>query len=192
MTEAGKVFDIFLIFLGVGSAAYVFASFTRFIVEGEMQRYFGRRRLDKTIMRMSNHYIICGNGRIGSLICQELLHSNKTFLVIDKDPVVIEHLERTGVPHILGDASDEDILTKSGIKRAKGLIATASSDMTNVYIILIAKELNPESLCACPGRDRGFHKEPHEGRGEQGGLSLPHRRPPYGEHHPQTYRGGLH
>ena len=144
LTETGKVFDIFVIFLGVGSAAYVFASFTRFIVEGEMQRYFGRLRLDKTIMRMSNHYIICGNGRIGSLISQELLHANKTFLVIDKDPIIIENLERTGIPHILGDASDEDILLKAGIKRAKGLIATASSDMTNVYIILIAKELNPE------------------------------------------------
>jgi voltage-gated potassium channel len=144
LTETGKVFDIFLILLGVGSAAYVFATFTRFIVEGEMQRYFGRRRLDKTIMRMSNHYIICGNGRIGSLISQELLHSNKTFLVIDKDPAVIESLERTGVPHILGDASDEEILIKGGIKRSKGLIATASSDMTNVYIILVAKELNPD------------------------------------------------
>lgn len=144
LTEIGKVFDIFIIFLGVGSAAYVFASFTRFIVEGEMQHYFGRLRLDKTIMRMNNHYIICGNGRIGSLISQELLHSNKTFLVIDNDPAIIEHLERTGVPHILGNASDEDILLKAGIKRAKGLIATASSDMTNVYIILIAKELNPD------------------------------------------------
>ncbi len=144
LTEIGKVFDIFIIFLGVGSAAYVFASFTRFIVEGEMQHYFGRLRLDKTIMRMNKHYIICGNGRIGSLISQELLHSNKTFLVIDNDPAIIEHLERTGIPHILGNASDEDILLKAGIKRAKCLIATASSDMTNVYIILIAKELNPD------------------------------------------------
>lgn len=144
LTEAGKVFDIILIFLGVGSAAYAFASLTRFIVEGEMQRYFGRRRLDKTIMRMSSHYIICGNGRIGSLISQELQHSNKSFVVIDPDPAVIEHLERTGIPHILGNASDEDVLIKAGIRRAKCLIATASSDMTNVYIILIAKELNPD------------------------------------------------
>jgi len=144
LTEIGKSFDIVLIFLGVGSAAYTFASFTRFVVEGEMQRYFGRRRLDKTIMRMSGHYIVCGNGRIGSLISQELQHSNKSFLVIDTDPGVMESLERTGIPHILGNASDEDVLMKAGIKRAKGLIATASSDMTNVYIILIAKELNPD------------------------------------------------
>ena len=144
LTLAGKVFDIVIIFLGVGSAAYVFASFTQFIVEGEMQRYFGRRRLDKTIMRMSGHYIICGHGRIGSLISQELLHSNKQFLVIDTDQAVTRSLEWTGIPHISGNASDEDVLIKAGIKRAKGLIATASSDMTNVYIILVAKELNPD------------------------------------------------
>ncbi|HWR68245.1 MAG TPA: potassium channel protein [Desulfomonilia bacterium] len=144
LTLSGKVFDIIVILLGVGSAAYVFASFTRFIVEGEMQRYFGRRRLDKTIMRMSGHYIICGHGRIGSLISQELLHSNKQFLVIDTDPSVIQELERTGIPQIQGNASDEDLLLKAGVKRAKGLIATASSDMTNVYIILVAKELNPD------------------------------------------------
>lgn len=144
LTLAGKVFDIIVIFFGVGSAAYVFASFTQFIVEGEMQRYFGRRRLDKTIMRMSGHYIVCGHGRIGSLISQELMHANKQFLVIDSDPEIAHGLERTGIPHILGNASDEDVLLKAGIKRAKGLIATASSDMTNVYIILIAKELNPD------------------------------------------------
>lgn len=144
LSTAGKVFDLIIILMGVGSAAYVFASFTRFIVEGEMQRYFGRRRLDKTIMRMNGHYIICGHGRIGSLITQELLNSNKQFLVIDTDPTVIQGLERSGIPHISGNASDEDLLIKAGIKRAKGLIATASSDMTNVYIILVAKELNPD------------------------------------------------
>lgn len=144
LTFTGKVFDIMIIFLGVGSAAYVFASFTQFIVEGEMQRYFGRRRLDKTIMRMSGHYIVCGQGRIGSLISQELMRSNKQFLVIDSDPKITQGLERTGIPHISGNASDEDVLIKAGIKRAKGLIATASSDMTNVYIILVAKELNPD------------------------------------------------
>jgi len=144
LSDTGKLFDILVIFLGVGTAAYGFASMAQFIVEGEMQQYFGRRRLDKKIMRMSDHYIICGNGRIGSLISQELHHSNKSFLVIDKDPSIIEDLERSGIPHIMGDATDEETLFKAGIKRAKGLIATASSDMTNVYIILIARELNPD------------------------------------------------
>jgi voltage-gated potassium channel len=144
LSRGGMIFDILIIFLGVGAAAYGFASMAQFVVEGEMQRYFGRRRLDKKIMRMSDHYIVCGNGRIGSLISMELHNSNKSFLVIDNDNSIMDSLERLGIPYIIGDATNEDLLLKAGIKRAKGLIATASSDMTNVYIILIARELNPD------------------------------------------------
>jgi len=144
LSSAGVYFDIIIILLGVGAAAYGFASFARFVIEGELQRYFGRRRLDKKIMRMSDHYIVCGNGRIGSLISKELHNSNKPFLVIDNDKSLMEDLERSGIPFIIGDATNEDTLLKAGIKRAKGLVATASSDMTNVYIILIARELNPD------------------------------------------------
>jgi voltage-gated potassium channel len=143
LSNAGKVFDIMLIFLGVGTAAYGFASVAQFIVEGEIQRVLGRRRLDKKITRMNEHYIICGNGRIGSLISQELHTSQKTFVVIDKNPLTIAELEDRNIPHINGDATNEEILERAGISKAKGLIATASSDVTNVYICLIARELNP-------------------------------------------------
>jgi len=143
LSDAGKIFDIMLIFMGVGTAAYGFATVAQFIVEGEIQRVLGRRRLDKQITRMNGHYIICGNGRIGSLICQELQNSNKTFVVIDKDPVTISELRNRNIPHITGDATNEEVLEKAGISRAKGLIATASSDVTNVYISLIAREMNP-------------------------------------------------
>ncbi|MGC9325067.1 MAG: potassium channel family protein [Desulfomonilia bacterium] len=143
LSDGGKLFDVMIIFLGVGSAAYGFASIAQFVVEGEVQRVLGRRRLDKKITQMNDHYIICGNGRIGSLISQELHKHKKTFVVIDRDPAAIESLERVGIPYVMGDATSEDTLIKAGIQRAKALIATASSDMTNVYIILIAKELNP-------------------------------------------------
>ena len=143
LSDAGKIFDIMLIFLGVGAAAYGFATVAQFIVEGEIQRVLGRRRLDKKITRMNGHYIICGNGRIGSLLCQELHDAEKIFVVIDKDPVTIAGLASRNIPHILGNATNEEILIRAGISRAKGLIATASSDVTNVYISLIARELNP-------------------------------------------------
>lgn len=143
LSDYGKIFDIFLIVMGVGTAAYGFASLAQFIVEGEVQRVLGRRRLDKKITRMNDHYIICGNGRIGSLIWQELQQSDKAFLVIDNDPDAINELELRNVPHVSGDATNEETLQRAGIDRAKGLIATASSDVTNVYITLIAKELNP-------------------------------------------------
>jgi voltage-gated potassium channel len=144
LSSSGKIFDIILIFMGVGTAAYSFVTATQVVVEGEVQRLLGRRRLDRKIMRLQGHYIICGNGRIGSLIWKEFHGVGKPFVVIDSDHGAITLLEMEDIPHILGDATQEETLIRAGIKRAKGLIATASSDAANVYIILIAKELNPD------------------------------------------------
>lgn len=141
LSQVGRYFDVVVIIMGVGTVAYSFMAFTQLIVDGEAQRLLGRRRLDNKINAMSNHYIVCGNGRIGSLISQELQKSGKKFVIIDTKPEAIYGQE--AFPHLLGDATREDLLEKAGIKHAKGLIATASSDVTNVYITLIAKELNP-------------------------------------------------
>ena len=143
LSKSGKIFDMFIIFMGVGTAAYGFASIAKFIVEGEIQSILGRRRLDKTITRTSEHYIVCGIGRIGSLLWKELKAAGKPFVVIDNNAEAIAPVEEDNSPFIFGDATKEDTLIKAGITRAKGLIATASSDVTNVYITLIAKELNP-------------------------------------------------
>lgn len=143
LSHAGRIFCIVIIFLGVGTAAYSFVTATQMAVEGEFQRLLGRRRLDKKIMRLQDHYLICGNGRIGSLIWKEFRGSGKPFIVIDSEHSAIEPLEQADIPHILGDATQEETLIRAGIQRAKGLIATASSDVSNVYITLIAKELNP-------------------------------------------------
>ncbi len=144
LSDVGKMFDMAIIFMGVGSSAYGLAAVAQFVVEGEVQKIMGRRKLDKKITLMNNHYIICGNGRIGSLISHDLAAAGKDFVVIDMNPETMLALDRTDILHILGDATEDEILVKAGIKRAKGLIATASSDVTNVYITLIARELNPD------------------------------------------------
>lgn len=144
LSQAGKLFCSLIIFLGVGSAAYSFVTGTQMIIEGEFQRLLGRRRLDRKIMRLHGHYIICGNGRIGSLIWKDFQTAGKPFVVIDSDQNAIAALEKEDVPYVLGDATQEETLIRAGIEKAKGLIATASSDVANVYITLIAKELNPQ------------------------------------------------
>jgi len=143
LSNAGKVFDVFIIFMGVGTAAYGFATVAQFIIEGEIRNILGRRRLNKKITSIQQHYIICGNGRIGCLVWKELQANNRPFVVIDPEPSAIHPLELEDIPYILGDATKEETLIKGGVKRAKCLIATATSDVTNVYITLIAKELNP-------------------------------------------------
>ncbi len=144
LSTAGRLINIMIIVMGVGTVAYTFAAFTQFIVEGEVQRIVGRRRLDKKITAMKDHYIICGHGRIGTLISKELQGGDRNFVVVDSDPQAVHSGEHGLMPHLVGDATNEDVLIKAGLQRAKGLIATASSDVTNVYITLIAKEMNPD------------------------------------------------
>jgi len=114
LSNAGKVFDVFIIFMGVGTAAYGFATIAQFIIEGEIQNILGRRRLNKKITSMQQHYIICGNGRIGFLLWKELQANNRPFVVIDPEPSAIHPLEMENIPYILGDATKEETLIKGG------------------------------------------------------------------------------
>jgi voltage-gated potassium channel len=144
LSLSGRIFNSIVIILGVGVAAYTFMTATRFIIEGELQNMLGKRRLDRKIMKLDGHYIICGNGRIGSLVWKEFQKSGKPFVVVDSDPQALEILEKEHIPFVFGDATQEETLERAGISRAKGLIATAVSDVSNVYITLISKELNPK------------------------------------------------
>jgi len=144
LSVQGRVFDTCIIFLGVGTAAYAFAEIAGFIVGGELRALLGKRRLSKEISKMKDHYIICGNGRIGALVWSELKSNKRPFLVVDLNPTALEPLLSENLPCIIGDATREQTLIDAGIERAKGLIATATSDVTNVYITLISKNLNPD------------------------------------------------
>lgn len=146
LSVPGKLFTIGLIAVGVGIAAYIVGSISKMMVEGEMIRILGRRKLEKQIRALKDHYIICGCGRIGSLICKELATSAKPlpFVAIDNDPEIIEKMESENYLYIQGNSIEEDILIKAGIKNARGLVAAVSSDSDNVYITLTARELNPE------------------------------------------------
>ncbi|MFH2011862.1 MAG: potassium channel protein [Pseudomonadota bacterium] len=142
----GKIFTIGLIAVGVGIAAYIVGSITRMMIEGEIRRILGRRKLEKRIKKLKDHYIICGCGRIGSLICREFAASAKSipFVAIDSDPEVIERIASEGYLCVQGNSTEEDILIKAGIKDARGLVTVVSSDSDNVYITLTARELNPK------------------------------------------------
>ena len=99
LSQTGRYFDVVVIIMGVGTVAYSFMAITQLIVDGEAQRLLGRRRLDKKINAMTNHYIVCGNGRIDSLISQELHKNGKKFVIIDTSPEALAGQE--GCPHLL-------------------------------------------------------------------------------------------
>jgi len=140
---SGKIFTIILIFLGMGIMAYTVGMVAQGMIELHVRSILGRRRLGIKIKSIKNHYIICGYGRIGMVIANELTTNRIPFLVIDNSPERKEILYHAGVPYILDDASKEEVLIEAGIQRAKGLVAAVSSDADNVFITMSARSLQP-------------------------------------------------
>lgn len=141
--DVGRIFTIIVVFTGVGFTLYVAASVVQFMVEGRMRIILGRRRLDRKIDRLKNHYIVCGYGRIGRVLCGNLRRKPFEVVVIEKNPDLIPVMDSDGVLYISGDASDEDCLIKAGIQRAEGLVAVLATDTDNVFLVLTARQLAP-------------------------------------------------
>jgi voltage-gated potassium channel len=142
----GKLFTIIYVFVGAGTIAYLFTTLAAYIIEGELKRVFGRRSMDKRIEKLKNHYIVCGIGMVGLHIVHELYLTRRHQLVIDHDESKLEELKvhNLNVDMIVGDATENEILEKAMIHKAKGLFATTNSDNDNIVIVLTAKQLNPD------------------------------------------------
>lgn len=144
VSRAGRIFTIVLIFVGIGIVAYILGLVARTMVVFQMTRILGRRKLGLKKKSMKDHYIICGYGRIGKTICQELISSKIPLLVVDIDNGTKSQLEDSGIPYILDDATNEEILMEARIDRAKGLVSVVSSDADNLFITMTARGLNPD------------------------------------------------
>jgi len=144
--EGGRIFTMVLVFSGVGFTLYVAAAVVQFMVEGRIRIIMGRRRLNKKIDRLKNHYIVCGYGRIGRVLCRHLKRANIDVAVIERDSGQIPVMDEDGVLYIVGEATDENSLIKAGIERAKAVIAALATDTDNVFLVLTARQLVPELL----------------------------------------------
>lgn len=179
---AGRVFTIFLVFIGVGFSVYVAGAVVQFMVEGRMRAILGRRRLNQKIARLKNHYIVCGYGRIGRVLCNRLRTKMSNIVVVDSNPELVAAMEEDGVLYVAGDASNEQVLTRAGIEKAKGLIAVLGSDTENVFLVLTARQLNPKlTITARASQEASKSKlfaagaDAVESPYEIGALSMAHR-----------------
>ncbi|MDU0457969.1 MAG: potassium channel protein [Geobacteraceae bacterium] len=144
LSDNGKIFTMTLIVVGVSVIGYIVGSLAQIMFEGQIQRIMGRKKVEKMIDALHGHYIICGYGRIGSLICKEFKTNKLPFVIVEKNVDAMEKLDEEGYLHMRGDATLDETLLKAGIKRAKGLISVVTSDTENVYITLTARGLNPD------------------------------------------------
>jgi voltage-gated potassium channel len=118
LSTAGMIFTLILIIFGVGTVLYALSTGAKVILEGELRELFGRKRLEKKIKGIRDHYIVCGFGRMGRIICRELRAEKAHFVVIEKNPSEVVGDESTLM--IIGDATSDDVLKDAGIERAKG------------------------------------------------------------------------
>jgi voltage-gated potassium channel len=139
----GRLLTIALIAGGVGTLYYLVGALAQTVIENQLD--WGKRRaMDQQISKLNQHYIVCGFGRVGQEICRQLAKANSTFVVIDNDTTRIERIQKAGYLYIQGDASDDAVLRRAMIDRARALLTAVQSDAGNVYITLSARALNPD------------------------------------------------
>ena len=155
LSDVGKIFTICLIVVGVSVLGYIVGSLAQIMFEGQLQRIMGRKKVEKMIDALRDHYIICGYGRMGSFICREFAAKPIPFVVVEKESEIVEKLKDEGYLYLHGDATDDETLLRAGIKRAKGLISVVTSDTVNVYITLTARGLNPELFILARSGEEG-------------------------------------
>lgn len=142
LSVAGRNFAIVFMVVGVGAAGYALSSAVQALVQSEIVAAFGRRRQQREISKMRNHYIICGAGRIGSRIIKELQRAGVTFVVIERDPNRAAELNLPDSHILLRDATLDASLREAGIERAHALASCLPDDAENLYVVLTARDLN--------------------------------------------------
>jgi voltage-gated potassium channel len=144
VSPAGRMFTLVLIFLGVGFFLYVVGNFIQFLVEGRIRYVLGRRKLDRQINKLKDHYIICGYGRMGRALARFLIQRYLDVVVIEQNQARTTIMDEDGILYLVGAATDETLLIRAGIERARGLITVVGSDADNVFLVLLARQMNPD------------------------------------------------
>jgi len=144
LSTEGRIFTLFIIAIGIGVVGHALVSVSRWLIEGEVVKVFTRRRSMKAIQKIRDHFIVCGFGRMGSFVCNEFHARGIPFVVVENIPEIQDKINQNGYYLSPGDATDEDVLMAAKIKTARGLVSTLNSDASNVYVVLTARELNPD------------------------------------------------
>jgi voltage-gated potassium channel len=157
-----RIFNIFVVMVGVTLMVYVFSAVTAFLVEGELTNFFWRRKMQKRISNLTNHYIICGLGTTGRHAVEELHKTGTPYVVIEShEDNINKFREHAGedykeMLYVIGDATDEEILEQAGVDRAKGMIAGLAADKDNLVITVMVRQSNPAIRIVARCTDQKF------------------------------------
>ncbi len=146
LSPAGRVFTIVLIVGGLGILGFISSALVNSLASGELRERFLSRRRKQMLEKLRDHDIVCGFGRMGQHVCNELAQQEKPFVVIDADPAKVTQAAEMGYIVLQGDATMEETLIKAGVHRARGLFAVINSDASNVFTVLTARALEPDLI----------------------------------------------
>ncbi len=144
-SPGGRVFNMMIAFIGIGTLGVMMSKLTVFIVESRFDEVLRRRKMQDRIDNLKDHFVVCGVGRVGTNVAHELTHTERAFVALDESADAVASF-RERYPDVLavhGDASDDELLERVGVKRATGLFAITGDDGKNLLITLSAKQLNP-------------------------------------------------
>src|SRR5262245_20825591 len=144
LSPRAELFTVLLLFAGISAALYTFTLVATVVVEGGLQKRLQQRRYARMLDQISDHFIICGYGRIGSIIARQFRRQGIPFVVIERNGERVQAAMEEGALAVEADASREDVLKRVGIDRARGLIAAVGTDAENVYAVLTARVLRPD------------------------------------------------
>jgi len=142
LSNTGRVINLIVIIFGVALVFLAIGALTQALLEFELQSFFGKRRMERDISRLSDHYILCGAGRVGRSVARELARKPTPFVIIDTNEAKAARYAGDWLV-MIGDATQEQTLRDAHIERARGLVAATTTDATNLYIVLTARSLNP-------------------------------------------------
>jgi voltage-gated potassium channel len=144
LSQTGRAFTIVMAYAGIGVILMVGTEFGRVVLQGNLGRFFGIRREQKMLRKLSNHTVVCGYGRMGRAVVEVLRDRRVRFVVVESREEVCLHLEEKRIPVVQGDATLEAVQNAAGVPKAKSFLASLSDDANNVYAILLARQLNPD------------------------------------------------
>lgn len=139
----GRIFTMALIVTGVGTAFYLFAVITQIVVEGQLREFLGRAAMKHRIDQLEGHIVICGYGRTGRVVAEEMAGAGLQMAVIERDASREAELREANILYVIGSALDDRVLEQAGVRRARAIAVATASDADNVYITLSARTMNP-------------------------------------------------
>ena len=143
LSPAGRLFTVLLIVGGVGAVLYLVSILAEGVVEGQFRRIFQRSAMQRAIEKLQGHVIVCGYGRFGQVVTEEIRDAGREVVVIDENSAREAELDQAGMPFLIGSASSDEVLLRAHVTEAEALVVATSSEADGVFITLAARELNP-------------------------------------------------